>query len=167
MSDAQLRNEIASGYTRPTEPKVEASLEDRRRGNAGMRFLKGVADPLIGALQVGANAGDMLYDEILDFGKGTPLQSVDFKRSEYRLGEDLNTKLKEYQDSADRGRRALNPDAYFDIDAAGGVEKACQLFWAAALSAALYLTVRAAKIFGRIKPLAQEWGLAAARYLKA
>ena len=121
MSEADLRNEIASGYTRPTEPKVEASLEDRRRGNAGMRFLKGVADPLIGALQVGANAGDMLYDEILDFGKGTPLQSVDFKRSEYRLGEDLNTKLKEYQDSADRGRRALNPDAYFDIDAAGGV----------------------------------------------
>ena len=97
-----------------SEVPQQATEQDMLRGNSGARFLRGVASPITGSYQLGANIGDMVYGGAIEAGKGLGLIDEDFKRSSY--AKELNKDISDYEESASRGQKALGRG---DFDAQG------------------------------------------------
>jgi len=85
--------------------KGKASIRDMQRGNSGARFVAGMASPLTGSFQLGANIGDSIYGGAVEGGKMIGAIDDDFERSSF--SDSVNKAISEDQASAQRGQEAL------------------------------------------------------------
>jgi hypothetical protein len=93
LTDEELRNlvvQLEGSLVSDVEtPSPDASPTDVLRGTGTGRFMKGVADLLLGPAQLGANIGDVIAEKM---------------GYEPVVGDYLNNALRQYKESQERGR---------------------------------------------------------------